>query len=71
MLDDQELVELLKKWIDNIKYEDEKIAKVRKEEYRIVQAAAMRALRKEAERICHLDNLKKAREAANNPKSVK
>jgi hypothetical protein len=34
---DQELEELLKKWIDKIEYEDEKIAKVRNEEYRIVQ----------------------------------
>lgn len=54
MPNDQELEELLRAKIDGLRYEEEKIAKVRNEEYWLFQIAAMRALREEAKRICEL-----------------
>jgi hypothetical protein len=51
---DQELEQYLQRQIENMKYEDEKIAKIRNEEFWIGQAAAMRALREECKRIRHL-----------------
>lgn len=52
MPNDQELEELLNAKIEGIKYEDEKTAKVRNEDFWLYQMAAMRALREEATRFC-------------------
>lgn len=56
---DDELDKLLKQWLEGIKYEDERIAKARNKEFWLGQAAAFRAVRKELERICQLNDLKK------------
>ena len=56
--DDEALGGLLRDHIQAIKYEDEKIAEVRNEEFWIIQIAAMRALREEAIRISNLHELK-------------
>lgn len=51
---DQELKKLLKKKIEEIKFEDEKIAKFYDQEWWIYQIGAMRAVREEAMRICNI-----------------
>jgi hypothetical protein len=51
---DRELEQLLKKNIELIKFEDEKIAKVRNDAFWLYQIAGMRALREGSKRIYDL-----------------